>query len=116
MQGINDKITIDDLRKYDEGKVDIGRTVESFISHNGFELLMTIFLSEIAIIKNKDDYKSLEDFKADRKAIKLIQDMFDEFQSYVDDSEHAIIRLKKYKKAESQTPTLLSVDGEGTEE
>ena len=116
MQGIKDKITIDDLRKYDEGKVDIGRTVESFISHNGFELLMTIFLTEIATIKNKDDYRSLEDFKADRRAIKLVKNMLDELQSYVEDSEYAITRLKKFKIAESQTPSLLSVDGEGTEE
>lgn len=116
MQGIHDKITKEDLRKYDEGKIDIGRTVESFMSHNGFELLMMIFLTEIATIKNKDDYDKLEDFKADRKAIKLIQNMFDEFQSYVDESEQAIINIEKFKKAESQTPDLLSIDGEGNEE
>lgn len=117
MEGVLGKIpTEEDIRKYDEGKINIGRTIQSFVDHKGFELLMAIFATEVAEIKNKDDYKTIEDFKADRKAIKIVRTMLDELQSYIDNSEHAIIRLNKLKEAESQTPSLLSVDGEGTDE
>lgn len=116
MQGIGDIITKEEIEKYDGGIIDLGRTVESFISHNGWKILMAVFLLKEKEIKDKADYKSLEEFKADRKALKIVQGMIDEFNSYIDDSKEAIIRLNKLKEAESQTPDLLSVDGEGIDE
>lgn len=116
MQGIGDIITKEDIEKYAGGKIDLGRTVESFISHNGWKLLMAIFLSQERKIKDKADYKSLEEFKADRKALEIVQDMIDELNSSIDDSKEAIIQLNKLNQAESQTPDLLSVDGEGIDE
>lgn len=117
MQGIKDKIpTAEDIRKYEKGKINLGRIVQDFTNHEGFKLLMAIFSTEANEIKHKEDYENIADFKADRKAIEIVRKMLDELQSYIDDSESAIIRLSKLTKAESQTPSLLSVDGEGTEE
>lgn len=111
-----DIITAEEIRKFTEDEVALGRTVESFLLHNGFKLFMAIYLTERAEILQKEDYKSLEDFKADRKALKIVQTMLDELESYKDKAESAFDRLTKLEKAESQTPSLLSIDGEGTEE
>lgn len=116
MLGIDSNITKEELEKFDGDIIDKGRTVESFVSHNGWQLLMIIFVSEELRIKNKSDYKTMEDFKADRKALKIVQGMIDELKSYIDDSKEAVIRINALKKAESQTPNLLSVDGEGENE
>ncbi len=116
MQGKKNTISEEDVRKDAEGKLAFARIVEGFVKHKGFKMMLDTFGEKFSEIKNKSDYKTLEDFKADRKAIDIVHEMLEELFGHINDAELAADTLSKLKEAESQTPSLLSVDGEGMEE
>lgn len=108
-----------DLAKYKESlekAATLGAKVQEFVSSEGFLVLKAVFYNRVKAIKNKDSYQTLEDFRADRSAVKIIQEMFDELVAMVNNGEQAEAEIKKLIDSESSTPPSLSLDGEGEEE
>lgn len=112
-QNANIEVDTNKLKNLLNHKVGLGVKVQQLLDSDGFLILKVIFKNLENDIRDKDDYKSLEDFKADRRAVKIIKDALSELESCVGDAEQASLELKKLIEAESSTPSLLSLDGEG---
>lgn len=102
------------LQSLSKGAIDLGRTVESLTSHNGWKVFLALCETKRREVLEKEDYATIEDFHADRRALKIIKETIAELESFVEDADSAIDLLKKFEsKAVSQTPeSILSVDGE----
>ena len=114
---INDTIEIGNdiprLKSILEKKVGIGEKIRQLVDSDGFLILKAIFKNFENDTLAKDDYKTLEEFKAERKALRIVQGMLNNLSSYIGEADQAYSELKKLIEAECSTPSLLSLDGEG---
>lgn len=116
MEENSDSISTTKYQKLLENKVGLGTKIKEFLDSEGFLVLRAIFYNFEQDVKNKDAYQSLEDFKADRKALRIVNGLFGELDSMVNNAEQAAAELEKLIATESSTPSLLSLDGEGMED
>lgn len=108
-------IKTDEYRKLLERKASFGAKIQEFINSDGFKILKAVFYNFEQDVKNKTTYTTLEEFKADRKALEIVQGLFGELDSLVNNAEQAQEHINQLIEAESSTPSLLSLDGEGTD-
>lgn len=97
----------------DAGKqIDRARLAATLLNHAHWKIFLAIFRNKQREIGAKDDYPTLEDFRADRGAIRIVKEMIEELESYVDDSASAEDIIKALnKKADHQTSdSILSLD------
>ncbi len=111
-----DNISKEELRKLLESRTALGGKVQDLLKHDGFLILKAVFENFVRDIKNKDNYLSLEDFRADRKAIEIVQGILEELKGFVNDAELAASQVQQLIDSEDSTPSLLSLEGEGMEE
>lgn len=111
-----DKINIESLKKALELRGELGEKVRSMLDSPGFKVLQAVFYNFVNDEKERDDFETLEDFRASRKAIKIIQGLFAELDNMVEDSTQAQSQLSKLIEDESLTPSILSLEGEGIDE
>lgn len=102
--------TPDEIKKYEREKIDIGRLVKTVTSSEGWKLFLGLYRKKALEVRAKDDYASLEDFRADRRAVTIVRELIDEFLMYEEDAEGASQLLIQLEEAERQTPTPLSFD------
>ena len=107
------EVDVNALKSVLQKKVDLGVSVQETVASGGYQILKAVFHNFIEDVKAKSDYTTLEAFKSDRKAIEIIQGMFSEFEGFVSNADQAVSELKKITEADSSTPSLLSLDGEG---
>lgn len=104
-------ITIGQARAYAEDTARVAGAVQALLKHDGWKTFIGLWTLRKFELRAKDDYASLEDFKADRRAIKLIEDLFGELETLTEDAETARSIFTKLTEAEDQTPeTLVSTD------
>lgn len=100
----------DEIKRHQGEKIAIGRQVRNTIKSDGWKLFLALYRKKAIEIREKDDYPSLEDFRADRRGLAFVRQLIDEFRAFEEDAEAASQTLIQLHKAESRTPTPLSFD------
>lgn len=106
------KLDIDRAKSFSDDAAQIGTAVESLLKHSGWQVFLALFENKKREILKKEDYVSLEDFRADRSALKIVQGIFDLMPTYIEDATEAQLLLKKLTEAENQTPISLMLGDE----
>ena len=81
----------------------IAAAVESMLRQDGWQIFMALYNRTKNEIKEKNDYASLEDFKADRKALDIVEGVLDVFKGYISDASDAATLLAGLSPEESPT-------------
>lgn len=103
------------FKTYAGNTAKLASVIESLTRSEGWQVFRAMFERKAQEIKDKTDYGSLEDFKADRRAIQIFEDILMDFEGYIEEHEEAKEVLSKLAADEGQTPGSLvldSVDGE----
>lgn len=77
------------IKDYAAATGKIAQAVESLTRHDGWLIFMALYQREKNRIKEQSNYSTLEDFKADRRAIEIVEAILDEFQGYISDAQGA---------------------------
>lgn len=110
-------IPVEKAAEYAADAAKVATAVQGLFKHEGWAIFVELFNKRSDEVKDRDDYTSLEDFKADRRAIKQVEELVEELRSYIDDASRADELFNKIISAEGQTPRSM-VDlatGEHTE-
>lgn len=96
-------ISVEKMQEYvgDVGKV--AAAIEALFGSDGWHLFLARFEQRRREIEAKDDYATIDDFHADRRALKLVDELFNELTTYRDDAQRATDLLKSLT-AEDQNP------------
>ena len=99
------------ILKHNTAELEKARKVEVLLKSDGWKIFKEIYEKKIDEIKEKDNYKTFLDFKAERKAIKVLRNIINELESITNsiNEKQKIIEQLVNKKP----PDLLSIDGEG---
>lgn len=89
--------------EYAASTTKISAAVVALMKQDGWQIFLATYAREKDLIKEKGDYATLEDFKADRRAIQIVDTIIETFKGYVDDAEAAAETLKRF--AEDDLPT-----------
>lgn len=100
----NGKINVDRLKVYAGDVAKIASAIQSVFRHDGWQIFLAVFQKEKDEIKERKDYTTLEDFKADRKAIDIIESVIETLSGYIADATEADSLLKTLTDP-SQTPS-----------
>lgn len=101
----NGRINTDQLRAYTGNVTKLASVIDSLIKSEGWQVFLALFEKEKKEIKEKEDYSTLEQFNADRKAIKIFENILDRMNGYSTDAKEAGELLTKITtEAEGQTP------------
>lgn len=106
------KFDVARAKTFSDNAGQIANAVESLLRHSGWQVFLALFENKKREILAKDDYANLEDFHADRRALKIVQEMFNQMPGYIEDAESAQLLLKKLTAAENQTPISLMLGDE----
>lgn len=100
--GVRDEFTgaSPDKKNEHQATIKIASAVESMLKQDGWKIFMALYDREKKRIRAKDDYASLEDFKADRKAIDIVDSVLDTFEGYMEDAKAASLLLNALSAAE----------------
>ncbi len=107
----NGKINLDRLRPYASDVSKLASSVEQVIKTDGWQIFLALWEIEKREIYHKNDYPTIQDFKADRKAIELFESITERFTGYMADAMEADVLLKTLT-SDSQTPNkhVLMID------
>lgn len=108
-------ITADEAKAYASKAANIAHAVESLQKHNGWQVFLACFYNKKEEIYAKEDYATIEAFHADRTAIKIVEEILEEFKGFVEDAEGAAEILIKLTESDDQTPVSLAIDPIATE-
>lgn len=81
----------------------ISGAVLSMLKTDGWQIFLALYARERDRIKEKKDYVSLEDFKADRAAIDIVDSIVNTFKGYVDDAEDAAKMLAAFGEEDTNS-------------
>lgn len=81
------------IKDYAASTGKIAAAVESLIRQDGWQIFMALYARRKQEIRDKDDYPSLEAFKADRQAIDIVEGILDTFKGYIQDAGDAATLL-----------------------
>lgn len=107
-------ISSEKAAEYAADTMKVATAVASLFKQEGWQIFRALFEQKKQEVKDKDDYASLEDFKADRRALKTVEDMIGELASYIDDASRARDLFNKIIDAEGQTPRSTAALSTGT--
>lgn len=104
-------ISIEQAQKLAKETEAIGGAVQQMLQSTGWQIFLAIFNLKELEIREKDDYETLEAFRADRKAIAIVHAMFEEFRGYIDGAKDAQANLEKLIEQLGQTPSSTMILG-----
>lgn len=91
------------IKDYAASTGKIAAAVESMLRQDGWQIFMALYQRTKNEIKEKNDYPSLEDFKADRRAIDIVEGVLDTFRGYMQDAADAGTLLAGLSPEETPT-------------
>lgn len=109
------KVRVAEMRKVLDNKIALGAAMKQFTEHDGFQVLKALFHNFRMDAVSKR-YSTFKEYEAKMDALDLIDGLFGEIDAMVNDGAQAAEELKKVIDSESSTPSLLSLDGEGSDE
>lgn len=77
------------IKEYAASTSRIASAIGALVKHDGWIVFMALYERRKKEIRAKDDYASLEEFKADRKAIDIVDGILDTFEGYIKDAGEA---------------------------
>ena len=77
------------LKVYAANADKIAVAIEALMKQDGWMIFMALYERRKQEIQEKDDYPSLEDFKADRRALDIVEGIIDSFKGYIQDATEA---------------------------
>ena len=89
---------IEEIIKNAEDKKSRARLVEAMLKSPGWEIFEDILDKKFQKIKDKNDYETIEDFRADRKAVEIVSGIVKELKDIVLEAEEADKILDKLSK------------------
>lgn len=95
-------------------RAELGAKVKQCVESDGFQILKAIFKNYENDTKSVR-YPTFEQYNSKMDALEIVRDLLGQFESFVNDAEQAVSELNKITESESSTPSLLSLDGEGTD-
>lgn len=112
MSDQGDTMSVEEAANYAADTAKLADVVAALEKSQGWRVFMALFKQREREIKDRSDYASLEDFKADRRAIEIVHDIIGEFSKFSDDATSANDLLTKLTQAETQTPDAMLLGGE----
>jgi hypothetical protein len=109
LEGIGD-LSKEQIEEYAASTEKIANAVVSLTRHDGWGIFMALLEREFAAIKEKSDYAKLEDFKADRAAIAIVEDIIETFKGYIEDAESAQTLLAGLAEEAPQDRGILLIE------
>lgn len=88
-------ISAEQIKEYAAASGKISSALEQLFKLDGWKIFMALYEKRKKEIKDRADYKTIEEFHADRKAIDIVDGILDDFDSYVKDASEAAEALKK---------------------
>lgn len=96
-------LSVEKAKEYAADTAKVATAVEQLFGSDGWKIFMARFERTRAEVEAKDDYASIEDFRSDRRALKIVDDLIAELGTYIDDASRAL-DLFTSLTAEDQTP------------
>lgn len=81
------------LKQYTASAGKISSAIQSIIRSDGWMIFLALYKRKKREIMDRDDYATIEEFKADRKAIEIVDGILDEFNGWIEDAEAAAVLL-----------------------
>lgn len=91
----NDTIDVAKAQEFAGSSAKIASAIDSLKGHDGWKLFLLLMQYRRQEIKDREDYATLSDFQADRKALKIFDEILADFDGYKDQAENAQDLLKK---------------------
>lgn len=82
-------------KAYNSAAISVGSAIESMIKSDGWSIFMALFERKQKEIQLRSDYESLEEFKADRKAIDIVHELVDITKTFKEDADSILDSMKK---------------------
>ena len=92
------------LRRHAEDKLKLANVVRQAKEGDAWELFLSLVRLKEIEITNRDDYATLEDFRADRAGLRFLRGVVAEFEGFADYADDALDMLGRLDAAEGQTP------------
>lgn len=83
------ELTADKIKEYSANSARVASAIEGLMRHDGWQIFLALYDRRKEDIRAKADYASLEDFKADRRAIEIVDEIIEEFKGFVADAAEA---------------------------
>lgn len=116
MQGEAHRMTADQAKAFAANRAAIAHAVESLQKHDGWKIFFALFEQEKKKIQEKSNYRTIQAFRSDRKAIKIVESIIGEFEGYRDDAAAAQDLLNDIiAQSDNQTPQTYSLSDFGAE-
>lgn len=83
------------IKEYAENTASLAGIVSQLVQSSGWQIFLALYELRKREIKNKSDYESFEDFKADRRALDIVDGIVQSFEDYQNDAKDAAEALLK---------------------
>lgn len=97
------------LKAYSGNLSKLASVVESLVKSDGWCIFLAKWEKEKKAIHLKD-YKTFEEFKADRKAIEIFEGILEDFEGYISDAHEAQDLLTNNAENQTQSKGALMID------
>ena len=109
LEGIG-TLSREQIEEYAASTEKIANAVSSLTRHDGWGIFLALVAREFDTIKEKADYEKLEDFKADRRAIEIVETIIETFKGYIEDAETAQTLLAGLRDGAPQDRGILLIE------
>lgn len=88
-----DELDISKIKEYAQNASRVGSAIESLRRHDGWQIFLALYKRRKETIKETNDYADITDFRADRKALDIIDEIFTEMEGFISDADEATKQL-----------------------
>lgn len=88
----------------------IAGAVEALLKHDGWEIFMALYKRECDAIRAREDYDTIEAFRGDREAIRIVDGIIETFKGYVEDAEAAAKALEGLSTDEPRSRGIMLIE------
>lgn len=107
-------MSVEEVKNFANDVGKISTAVETMVKSDGWQIFLAHFEKIKEEIKDKSDYDTLQSFKADRTALDIVEEIFEEFKGYISDAKEAADLLTALSQ-EKEQPRGIFIGDEGKE-
>ena len=90
---LKEEFDIDSVESYKKHIQRVGGAIEALQKSEGWQILMKLYEQRKQEIKDKEDYATLEDFRADRRALEIVEGILVELDDFVSDAMESTVGI-----------------------
>lgn len=111
MDGEHTQISTEKAKEYAANLDSVASACESMMKSEGWGLFMALFEIEKRAIKDTEDYATIEEFRADRGAIKIVEAIIEKMRGYISDAQSAAELFQRLQgKGEDASRGIMMID------